>query len=49
MLAEDLHDGQLVALNKEYCGLPKGFRGELVGYSHKEEKALGKLFNKNRT
>lgn len=49
MLAEDLHDGQLVALNKEYCGLPKGFRGEVIGYSPKEEKALVKLFNKNRT
>ena len=49
MLAEDLYSGQLVALNKEYCGLPKGFRGEVVGYSPKEEKALVKLFNKNRT
>lgn len=49
MLAEDLHDGQLVALNKEYCGLPKGFKGIVLGYSPGDEKALVKLFNKTRT
>ncbi len=49
MLAEDLHGGQLVALNKEYNGLPKGFKGEVIGYSPTHEKALVKLFNKNRT
>ena len=49
MLAEDLHGGQLVALNKEYCGLPKGLKGEVLAYSATYEKVLVKLFNKNRT
>ena len=49
MLAEDLHDGQLVALNKEYCGLPKGFKGQVLGYSPTDQKVLVKLFNKTRT
>lgn len=49
MIVEDLHGGQLVALNKEYCGLPKGFKGEVVAYSPSDEKVLVKLFNKNRT
>ena len=49
MLAEDLHGGQLVALNNEYCGLPKGLKGEVLAYSTTDEKVLVKLFNKNRT
>lgn len=49
MLAEDLHDGQLVALNKEYCGLSKGLKGNIIGYFPTDEKALVKLFNKTRT
>lgn len=49
MLSEDLHGGQLVALNKEYNGLPKGFKGLVLGFSEADQKVLVKLYNKNRT
>lgn len=49
MKPEDLYDGQPVALNREYNGLPKGFQGRVLGYSPKDEKVLVKLNNKNRT
>ena len=45
----DLKDGQLVAIIRPYQGLHKGLRGIVLGYSRKRDKALVKLFNKQRT